>query len=180
MDNKKIGISVILVGALFIAVIILFKMQITELADFLMKTSSGSCFLEDGSCIHERSDFPFIAGMSLAVITIGFGAYLVFFSRAAKSFETINKKILSEVKAEKSKGLEEEKFRILMQGLGEEEKKIITSVKEQDGISQSTLKYRTDLSKTKLSIVLSQLEKKGLIAKVKKGKINNIYLKKAL
>jgi len=40
--------------------------------------------------------------------------------------------------------------------------------------------YRVDLSKTKLSIVLSQLEKKGLIAKVKKGKINNIFMKKAL
>jgi len=105
---------------------------------------------------------------------------LVFFSRAAKSFEDMNKKILSEVKAEKDKGLGEEKFKILMQGLGEEEKKVITSVKDQDGISQSTLKYRTDLSKTKLSMVLAQLEKKGLVTKVKNGKINNIYLKKAL
>ena len=180
MDNKKIGISVIFVGVLFIIVIILFKMQITELADFLMKTSNGTCFLADGSCIHEKSDFPFISGISIAIFTIGFGAYLVFFSRAAKSFEDMNKKILSEVKAEKDKGLGEEKFKILMQGLGEEEKKVITSVKDQDGISQSTLKYRTDLSKTKLSMVLAQLEKKGLVTKVKNGKINNIYLKKAL
>lgn len=180
MDNKKTGLLVIFIGLLFIAIIALFKMQIAELADFLMKTSNGNCFLEDGSCVHERSDFPFIAGMSIAIFTIGFGAYLVYLSRAAKSFEDINKKILSEVKAEKNKGLGEEKFRILMQGLDEEEKKVITCVREQDGISQSTLKYRTDLSKTKLSVVLSQLEKKGLITKVKNGKINNIYLKKAL
>jgi len=76
--------------------------------------------------------------------------------------------------------LKEEKFKILLTGLDEDEKKVITAVKEQDGISQSTLKYRTNLSKTKLSMVLSQLEKKGLIAKVKKGKTNDIFLKKAL
>ena len=68
----------------------------------------------------------------------------------------------------------------MLTGLDEDEKKVLTAVKEQDGISQSTLKYRVDLSKTKLSMVLSQLEKKGLVAKVKKGKINNIFLKKAL
>ena len=68
----------------------------------------------------------------------------------------------------------------MLTGLDEDEKKVLTAVKEQDGISQSTLKYRTDLSKTKLSVILSQLEKKGLIAKVKKGKTNDIFLKKAL
>ena len=67
-----------------------------------------------------------------------------------------------------------------MEGLDEDEKKVMQAVKEQDGISQSTLRYRTDLSKTKLSMVLKELEEKNLIAKVKKGKINNIFMKKAL
>mgnify|MGYP001615807833 FL=1 len=80
----------------------------------------------------------------------------------------------------KNENLKGERFKILLEGLDEDEKKIMQAVKEQDGISQSTLRYRIDLSKSKLSMVLSQLEKKGLISKVKKGKINNVFLKKAL
>ena len=179
MENKKIGILIIILSGLFAAILIVFNMQVDELTDELMRLSNGSCFL-DGACVHEQSSIPMIIGVSLTVLMIAFGLYLIFFSRAEKSFADINKKLLSEVKAGQDKSSSEEKFKFLMQGMDKDEGKVITAVKEQDGISQSTLKFRTDLSKTKLSIVLSQLEKKGLITKVKKGKINNIYLKKAL
>ena len=180
MDNKKLGFLIVLFGVAFIIISIIFKMQVSYLADSLMRTSNGSCFLENGKCIHEQTNLPFIVGISLAAFVIAFGFYVVYLSKAAKTLETINKSLLSEVKSQKNKQFKEEKFKILLTGLDEDEKKVLTAVKEQDGISQSTLKYRVDLSKTKLSMVLSQLEKKGLVAKVKKGKINNIFLKKAL
>ena len=180
MENKKIGSFIILIGVLFILVLTIFKIQINGLTADLMKMSNGSCFLEDGTCVHEQNLIPIVAGISLAIFTIALGIYLLYFSKAEKSFTEINKQLLSEVKAGKSKSSSDEKFKILMQGLDEDEKKVITAVKDQVGISQSTLKFRTDLSKTKLSVVLSQLEKKSLISKVKKGKINNIYIKKAL
>src|SRR3989338_3508554 len=180
MDNKKLGFLIVLFGVAFIVISIIFKMQVSYLADSLMRTSNGNCFLENGKCIHEQTNLPFIISISLAIFAIALGFYVVYLSKAAKTFETINKSLLSEVKAQKNKQLKKEKFEILLQGLDEDEKKVLTAVKEQDGISQSTLKYRTDLSKTKLSMVLSQLEKKGLIAKVKKGKTNDIFLKKVL
>ena len=111
---------------------------------------------------------------------MGFGAYLILFSKTAKSFEATQKNILKKISTAKNKELKEERFEILLEGLDEYEKKVMLKAREQDGISQSTLMYRTDLSKSKLSMVLSQLEKKNLITKVKKGKINNIFLKKAL
>lgn len=180
MDNKKLGYLIILVGIAFIAILIVFKMQIDELINSLMDLSGGACFLESGKCIHEQNLFPFIIGAVAILLTLGIGAYLVLFSKTEKSFETAQKNILSKISSTKNKELKEEKFKILLTGLDDDEKKVITSVKEQDGISQSTLKYRTDLSKTKLSMVLSQLEKKGLITKVKKGKTNDIFMKKAL
>lgn len=180
MDNKKIGIALIFAALLLSISMVLLKIQLNQQADSLMQLSSGSCFLESGKCIHERSFVPFIIGISAIVFISSFGIYLIYFSKAAKSFELSQKTMLNEIKSSKDKELKEEKFKILLTGLDEDEKKAIMAIKEQDGISQSTLKYRSDLSKTKLSVVLSQLEKKGLIAKVKKGKINNIFLKKAL
>ena len=180
MDNKKIGFLLIFVAILFGVILFIFKIYIDQLNASLMTLSNGSCFLESGKCVHEKSFLPFVVGISAIIITLGFGFYLILFSKTAKSFEATQKNILKRISTTKNRELKEERFKILSEGLDEDEKKVILKVKEQDGISQSTLMYRTDLSKSKLSIVLSQLEKKNLITKVKKGKINNIFLKKAL
>ncbi len=180
MDNKKIGVLLIVAGGVFAAALFWIKVQLNRQADSLMALSGGSCFLESGKCIHEQSFLPFAIGIAAIVFIISLGIYLISFSKTARSFELSQKAILNKLKTTKNKELKEEKFKILLQGLDEDEKKVLTAVKEQDGISQSTLKYRADLSKTKLSMVLSQLEKKGLVAKVKKGKTNDIFLKKAV
>ena len=180
MDNKKIGIAIIFIGIVLSIVLALLKVQLNQQADSLMALSGGSCFLESGKCIHEQSFLPFAIGIVAIVFIISLGIYLISFSKTTRSFELSQKTILNKLKATKNKELKEERFKILLTGLDEDEKKVLTAVKEQDGISQSTLKYRTDLSKTKLSVILSQLEKKGLIAKVKKRKTNDIFLKKAL
>ena len=98
------------------------------------------------------------------------GIYLVFFEKSQKA-------IISTLEQQKQIQVGEEKFDILLKGLNQDEQKVLKAVKEQDGITQQTLRLRTDLHKSKLSIVLDGLEKKGLIAKVQKGKTNQIYLK---
>ena len=180
MDSKKVGFLIIFVGVIFIIVLSIFKIQIDELTSSLMSLSGGSCFTESGKCVHEQSNLPFVIGSAVIVFVISLGIYLVYFSRTLSSFETTQKNILKTILTSKNKESKEEKFKILLTGLEEDEKKVITMVREQDGISQSTLRYRTDLSKSKLSMVISQLEKKNLVTKVKKGKINNVFLKKAL
>ena len=42
---------------------------------------------------------------------------------------------------------------------------------------QSTLRIRTDMSKTKLSLVLKDMEEKNLIKKVEDGKKNKVFLR---
>jgi uncharacterized membrane protein len=62
-------------------------------------------------------------------------------------------------------------------GLNEDEKKILAAVKDQDGITQHTLGLRTDMHKSKLSIIVGMLEQKGLVKREKKGKTNQVFLK---
>ena len=54
----------------------------------------------------------------------------------------------------------------------------LKAVKDQEGITQSTLKFRTDLSKSKVSQILTDFEKKHLIKREIQGKTYSVYLAK--
>ncbi len=64
--------------------------------------------------------------------------------------------------------------------LKEDEQLILTLVAEEDGIGQREIQRRTDFSKTKVSKILSELEKREVIRKVSMGKKNKIYLTQKL
>ncbi|MBS3130819.1 winged helix-turn-helix transcriptional regulator [Candidatus Woesearchaeota archaeon] len=179
MNNKHLGLGIIAIGIVFAVILGIFKIQVDELTDTLMESSGGSCVV-GGVCTHEQSNIPVVIGSVMVVLTISFGTYLYFFTKRTESFETVSKELINEISQTKDKELKGEKLNILLSGLDEDERKVLLAVKEQDGISQTTLGYRTDISKTKLSVILQQLERKGLLSKVKKGKINNIYLKKPI
>ena len=60
--------------------------------------------------------------------------------------------------------------------MDENEIKVLKAIKEQEGITQSTLKFRTDLSKAKVSQILTHFEKKHLVKRELKGKTYAVYL----
>jgi uncharacterized membrane protein len=64
--------------------------------------------------------------------------------------------------------------------LKEDEQMILTLVAEEDGIEQREIQRRTDFSKTKVSKILSELEKREAIRKESMGKKNKIYLTQKL
>ncbi|MBS3117861.1 MarR family transcriptional regulator [Candidatus Woesearchaeota archaeon] len=169
MNYRHVGVGLIgLSLILFFSVFILHN-QVEGAITKLMESSGGTCISEEGSCLHEISSAPFYLGLFSSTVLFLLGLYLLF--------------LKEEVKPIKIQSLNEERpapvdrFSILIKGLTPQERAVILAIKEQDGISQSTLRIRTDLSKTKLSVVLSQLEAKNLIRKIKKGKINYLYLK---
>lgn len=170
MDNKKIGIILLIVGILIIGAIYIAKVREDNIINKVIH-QEGTCFLEDGTCLHnDRTLLPYIIGGIFGAIIIALGLYLVIFEKSQKA-------IISTLEKQKQIQNEEEKFNILMQGLNEDERKVIKAVKEQDGITQQTLRLRTDMHKSKLSIVLSNLEKKGLITRVEKDKTKQVFLK---
>ena len=176
MDNKKLGLILIAFSILLFILMGYIRISIYKAYEPQITYYGESCPSDPNICPHsqrEKALIPINAGFVIAFGILSLGIYLIFFERSQK--ELI--KTLKETKEEK---LGEEKFNILLSGLDEDEKKVIKAVKEQDGITQATLRIRIDLSKTKLSLVLTGLEKKGLVKKVIKGKTNQIFLKKAI
>jgi uncharacterized membrane protein len=64
--------------------------------------------------------------------------------------------------------------------LKEDEQKIMRIIIEQDGIDQREIQRLTDFSKTKVSKILAELEKRGAIRKEQHGRRNKIFLTEKL
>jgi len=173
MNNKKLGIIILIIGILIAGTTYLVKVKQDNLINKII-LEQGSCFLEDGTCLHADRDFTlYILVWFFSAIIIALSLYLIFFEKSQKE-------IIKTLEKQKHIQVEDEKFNILLKGLNQDEQKIIKAVKEQDGITQQTLRLRTDLHKSKLSILLDSLEKKGLIARKEKGKTKQVFLKMAL
>ena len=179
MNNKKIGWILIGISLFFIISIIVFKIQIENLVDTLMIESGGSC-IKDGICLHKQSDIPVYLGVAVVFVTLALGFYLLSFEKTQETLLQTQKEIVQTLEKSKKKQDRDEKFEFLLKALNEDEQKIMRALKEQEGIEQATLRIRTDLSKTKLSVLLSELEKKSLIKKVPQGKKNRVYLKQKI
>ena len=172
MNKRNLGILLLIVSLIFSFSLILFYVQINKVIIELTKLNAGNCFI-GGVCTEKQSLFPIFFGLFAVLINLLIGGYLIFINKSedkVKDYIENNNKFKED----------EKKFEFLLKGLDEYEKKVIIAVKEQDGISQSTLRIRTDMSKSKLSMVLSNLEKKNLIKKIENGKFNKIYIKTAL
>ena len=171
MDNKIIG-TILLVVCLVLGFLIFtfnntLNAQAEASCDCVEMQESGVCPMEN------QTPWQIYLGIILISGIAALGIYLIFFEKSQKEIAKILEK-------QKHIQLKEEKFDILLMGLNDDEKKILKAVKEQDGITQQTLRLRTDLHKSKLSIVLDGLEKKELIARKEKGKTKQVFLKIAL
>ena len=98
------------------------------------------------------------------------GFYLLFFNKTEKA-------ILEKLENEKNNKINDEKFNIILKALDSFEQKVIKAIKEQDGITQNTLRLRIDMSKAKLSYVLQELERRGLIKRIVKGNTLSLHLR---
>lgn len=175
MNNKKLGI-ILIVSALLILGIFFYVKSETERLINIQVINTGSCY-EGSVCSHERADIFTYVGIGISAFISALGFYLLVFDRTQRILKENQEKITTALEKENKDKIVEEKFKALLAGLDEDEKKVLVTVKEEEGIQQSTLKYRTGLSKTKLSMVIKELEDKNLVTKQEDGKTNKIYLK---
>lgn len=168
MDNKKLGIILIIICLVLGFLIFTFNEELNAKAEANCTCTEmqqgGICPMDDNT--HWQTYLGIILISGIAAL----GIYLIFFEKSQKA-------IISTLEKQKHIQTEEEKFNILLKGLNKDEQTVVKAVKEQDGITQQTLRLRTDLHKSKLSIVLDGLEKKGLIKRVDKGKTKQVFLK---
>jgi uncharacterized membrane protein len=164
MKNKKLGVILVAIS------LIVGGMFVYYSSSLLNQGREIGCFPnEDCIGIERALNFSHaVIGVFSFLLALGF--YLMFFDKSEKA-------ILDRLESDKNQKIEDMKFDILMKALDPFERKVMKTVRSQDGITQSTLRIKTDMSKAKLSYVLSDLEKKGLIKRVRKGKTLSVHLK---
>lgn len=167
MDNKKLG------GVLFIIAIVLLVIFLFVIRSLNQEIEALGCY-PNANCQKIET--------SLTIVHFAFGAfgflfalgfYLLFFTKGEEA-------IVRRLEEDTKKKLGTEKLSILLKGLDEFEKKAFLAVREQDGITQNTLRLRVDMSKAKLSQVLAGLEKKGLVKREPQGKTLKVYVKERM
>ena len=175
MNQKQIGIIIAIIGILLVVFVYMNKVREDQYIKEIMKQSNGSCFLEDGTCLHADRTFTiYIIGGSLAASMVILGIYLIFFDRTQTVLAEHQVKISSALKEATKK----DEFTAFLSGFNKDEQEVIRAVKEQEGIHQSTLRYKTGMSKTSLSLTLQSLEERDIIKRKASGKTNEVYLRK--
>ena len=178
MNQKQIGIILIITGIL-LSIFVYTQNQREDQLIKLMVIERGSCFLEDGTCLHEdRNMIPYILGWAASGALVFFGIYIAFIDKTQQMLAEHQIKVSSALKEAAKKESKEEKFKAFLSGFSSDEKKIIEAVHEQEGIQQSTLRYRTGMSKTTLSLILKSLEERGIVSRKESGKTNKVFLRK--
>lgn len=163
MNQKKIGGVIIVLSLLFGVLLFYLLSEFSSESEQLGCTPSQQCQPIVQSINITHFIFGLIAG------TLAFGVYMILFYKC-------DDKIMQRLEDEKNKKLSEDKFTILLKGLDKYEQVVIKSIKEHSGITQSTLRIRTKLSKAKISRVIQQLEDKNLVSKSKSKKTNELFL----
>ncbi|MDP3697992.1 MAG: MarR family transcriptional regulator [Nanoarchaeota archaeon] len=167
MNNKKMGVFILVITFFLLSVFVSVIQSLNQ------EIKALGCFQQAGCRTIETS---------LSVIHFAFGAfgflfalafYLLVFSRGEEA-------IVERLEKDTERKLGEEKYSILSKGLNDFEKKVLAVVREEEGVTQNMLRLRVDMSKAKLSQVLQELEKKGLIARQPKGKTFQVFLKERL
>lgn len=163
MENKKLGFVILSISA--VAAVLAFGFM----GVLGRQTSSLQCY-PTNECQRVES----LLGLShVAVGLISFiaalGFYLLFFSTSEEA-------ILRRLEEEKNMKVDRDKFELVLKSMDDNEKKVLKAIKEQSGITQSTLRYRADLSKAKISQILTDFERKQIVKREEKGKTYSVYL----
>lgn len=74
----------------------------------------------------------------------------------------------------------EEEYGVLKKALSEDEKKILDEIKKAGEITQDSLRFRLDWSKAKISTILTNLDRKGIIQRERVGKTYKVYLQRTV
>lgn len=164
METKKLGFLIIGMS------VVLGFIMFSYMSQLNMQEEQNNCNpTEECKQINSLFGLSHIAVGFLAFI-FALGFYLLFFNKREQA-------ILKRMEDEKNIDMENNQFEALLKPMDDNEKAIIKAIKNQEGITQSTLKYRVNLSKAKVSQVLTQFEKRNLIVRNIKGKTYEIFLR---
>ncbi len=178
MNQRQIGAALILIGIVLSVSMYFVKLNEDMYIEDII-ASTNSCYLTDGTCLHaDRNYVPYIIGWAFSFAAIILGVYLFFFDKTQSALAQHQEMIASALRDAKKEGTTKDVFNAFLSGFSKEEQEVLKAVREQDGIKQSTLRYRTGMSKTTLSLMLKSLEGREIVSRKVSGKTNEVYLRK--
>jgi uncharacterized membrane protein len=178
MNQRQIGTILVIAGLLLSVFVYLAKAKEDATINAFI-AEKNTCYLADGTCLHDDREYGiYVLGWGISAALFLFGVYLAFFDKTQMVLAEHQVKVASALKEAKRNESSKEKFEAFLAGFTEDERKAISAIHEQDGILQSTLRYRTGLSKSSLSLMLSSLEERQIISRKTAGKTNQVFLRK--
>ncbi|OGZ64910.1 MAG: hypothetical protein A2730_03745 [Candidatus Staskawiczbacteria bacterium RIFCSPHIGHO2_01_FULL_39_25] len=163
MNQKKTGWILFGASAILLLIFILIIQSLKNQAQEL------GCF-QDAGCLQIEN--------SLSVVHFAFGIFGFLFALAfyLLVFSTGEEAIVQRLERDTNKKLSESKFELFLKGLDDDEKKVVKAVHEQSGITQHTLRLRTNLSKAKVSLIITELERRSIVKRERKNKTFAVFL----
>lgn len=180
MNQKRIGIFLIILSILLAGLFYQVQRELEVLVQQRVD-SQQTCFLENGTCLHQKVSNIYLFGEAFALLLFSLGLYLIFFDKSAKILALHaeqNVQIAAALQKAEEEKTKDVGFTAFLAGFNEDQQKVLKAIKEQDGILQSTLRYRTGLTKTDVSLILKNFEEKGYISKKPDGNTNKVFLRK--
>lgn len=172
MNQKYVGIGIIIASLILLGTIISFRIELNNVAMKVVEENNGVCIV-DGECIHEETAYPVqtYGGIIVASLLFALGVYLAVASKKAES-----SKEHSKAHMEENVSREEIEKRIKL--LNEEEKKVVSLLKEAEGtMFQSDIVEKSGFTKVKVTRILDVLEGKRLVERKRRGMTNVVILK---
>lgn len=164
MDNKKLGAIIVLLS------IALGAVGLGVINKYSTASNSMGCMAAPG-CSSVGSVLNYthlVVGILMSLISLGI--YMVVFHKDSEAV------ILRRFEEEKLRMLNKDRFNILMKTLDNNEQKVLSTLREKEGISQHMVTLKTGLSKSKVSLILSNFERKNLVKREVNGKTYSVYL----
>lgn len=160
---RTIGIFIILFCIAMSIAIAVYTTKIDALIDMHMN-ETDTCFI-DGKCIHEEYRATEVTYGTIALITLMFcfGFFLVF--RKDGQQQVLSEKTVQD-------------YEVVKKVLSDDEKKILAEVEKEKEITQDSLRFRLDWSKAKISTILTNLDKQGIIQRRREGKTYVVFFPK--
>lgn len=163
MDTKKVGLTLVGISAA------LGGFLFTKMSSISSQGSQLGCYNNPacGNIVTSLNASHFVVGILAMIFSLGL--YMFFFSKS-------NNKYVKEFEENLMKEVQKQAFDDMLKFLDENERKVLKVIKDEEGISQSSLRFRTNLSKATVSQILSSFEKKGIVKREVEGKTYSVYL----
>ncbi|MCF7799195.1 MarR family transcriptional regulator [Candidatus Woesearchaeota archaeon] len=181
MNQKQIGSIVLIIGILLAGFVFILKTNLDAAADLealMAINETGTCITDEGKCLHKQYDALYIIGWLISGSLIILGIYLMFFDKTQKLLVEQNIRVVRALKEAKKEEAKKDNLTAFLSAFPDDERKLLRVIHDQEGIKQSTLRFKMGMSKSTLSILLTSLEERDIIARKEAGKTKEIFLRK--